>query len=82
MLREIIEALLEKYDPRFGQVSVEKGYVNPEQLKQAILEQIDDELANKPHRLIGRIMLDNGWMTAEQIVEVLDELLKRKIGEN
>ena len=80
MANEIDKELSNKYNPRFGQISVQNGYVTSEQFKQAILEQIDDELANRPHRLIGRILLDNGWMTAQQIEEVLNELLKRKKG--
>ena len=82
MTDEIVKVISKKYNPRFGQISVESGYVASEQFRQAILEQIDDELANRPHRLIGRILLDNGWMTAHQIEDVLNELLRRKKGGN
>ena len=78
MMNEIVKELSKKYNPRFGQISVENGYVTPEQVKQAVLEQIDDNLADRPHRLLGRIMLDNGWMTAQQIEKVLNELFRRE----
>jgi len=76
MENDTIVELSHKYNPRFGQITVEKGFVSPEQVKKAILEQIDDNLANKPHRLIGRIMMDNGWLNARQIEEVLNELFR------
>ncbi len=78
MANEVDRELSEKYCPRFGQIAVEKGYVTPEQVKQAISEQIDDDLKNRRHRLIGRIFLDNGWMTPQQIEIVLNELFKRE----
>ncbi len=74
MANEIDRELSEKYCPRFGQIAVEKGYVTAEQVKEALLEQVDDDLAARPHRLIGRIFLDNGRMTLQQIDEVLNEL--------
>ena len=78
MTNEIVKELSKKYNPRFGQVSVEKGYATAEQIKQAVSEQIDDDLTNRPHRLIGRILLDKGWMTAQQIETVLNEMFGKK----
>jgi len=78
MTNGIFKELSKKYNPRFGQIAVENGYVSPEQVKQAVLEQIDDDLAKRSHRLIGRIMLDNGWMTAPQIEKVLTELSREE----
>ena len=45
---------------RFGQVAVEKKFVTPEQAKQALQEQIEDNLNQKPHRQLGRILLEKG----------------------
>ena len=78
MTNEIVKELSKKYNPRFGQVSVENGYATSEQIQQAVMEQTDDDLANRPHRLIGRILLDKGWMTAQQIEKVLSEMLGKK----
>ncbi len=78
MTNEIVKELSKKYNPRFGQVSVENGYATSEQIKQAVMEQIDDDLADRPHRLIGRILLDKGWMTAQQIEKVLNEMFGKK----
>ncbi|MBI4682678.1 MAG: hypothetical protein HY757_06210 [Nitrospirae bacterium] len=76
MANNVDKELSQKYCPRFGKIAVEKGYVTSEQVKQAVSEQIDDDMANRPHRLIGRIFLDNGIMTPQQIELVLNELFK------
>ena len=77
MTNDIVNKLSQKFNPRFGQISVEKGFVTSAQVKQALLEQIDDDLAQKTHRLLGRILLENGWVTAQQIEIVLNELFRK-----
>lgn len=64
-----------EYRRRFGQVAVERGFITPEQLKEALTDQVDDDLANKHHRLLGDILFENNCMTANQIEAVLDETL-------
>ncbi|HDH05478.1 MAG TPA: hypothetical protein ENH01_07180 [Nitrospirae bacterium] len=78
MVNDVDKELSEKYCTRFGMISVEKGFISAEQVKEALSEQLDDNLANRPHRLIGRILLDRGWMTPQQIETVLNELFKRE----
>ena len=65
-----------KYCPRFAQLAVEKGYVSPDNAKVALSRQLDDDLAGKPHKLIGSIFLENGWLTPQQIETVLKDLFK------
>lgn len=64
-----------EYCRRFGQVAVERGFITPEQLKEALAEQVDDDLNKKRHRLLGEILFDKNWMTANQVEAVLDETL-------
>lgn len=64
-----------QYCRRFGQVAVERGYITPEQLKEALAEQVDDDLAEKRHRLLGEILFEKNWITANQVLAVLDEAL-------
>ncbi len=78
MLNDVDRELSEKYCPRFGMIAIEKGFVTVEQVKAALSEQIDDDLANRPHRLIGRILLDRGWIAPQQIDIVLNELFKKE----
>lgn len=77
MANEVDRELSGKYCPRFGQIAAERGFVSADQVKAALTEQIDDDLNNRPHRLIGRIFLDKGSMTPEQIERVLNELFKQ-----
>lgn len=64
-----------EYCRRFGQVAVEREFITPEQLKEALIEQVDDDLNKRRHRLLGDILFERNWMTANQIVAVLDETL-------
>ncbi len=78
MANDIDKGISEKYCIRFGIIAVEKKIITADQLKEALTEQADDNLSNRPHRLIGRIFFDKGWMTDEQIDMVLNELFKLK----
>lgn len=64
------------YCTRFGKIAVESGFITPEQLQQALSEQVDDNLANRPHRVVGAICFDRGWMTPQQIDEVLNKVFR------
>ena len=55
MAEDIDRKISGKYYNRFGIIAVDKGFVTADQLKEALTEQADDNLSNKPHRLIGRI---------------------------
>jgi hypothetical protein len=76
MSNDVDRELSEKYCVRFAELAVKKGYVEPEMVKEAMSEQLDDDLNNRPHRLIGRILMDRGWMSPLQIEAVLNELFK------
>jgi hypothetical protein len=67
---------LSAYCRRFGQIAVEKRYVTPVQLKEALSEQVDDDIAGRPRRPIGAIFFSRSWMTAKQIESVLDEMFQ------
>jgi len=66
--------VLLEYCKRFGQIAVERGHVTNDQLKEALSEQVDDDLANRPHRNVGTIFFEKGLMTAIEIESVLDEM--------
>ena len=65
---------LDEYCKRFGQIAAEKGYVTAKQLKEALSEQVDDDLADRPHRLLGEIFFTRNRMTAKQIETVMNEM--------
>lgn len=66
----------DKYCPRFGHLAVEMGYVSSKQLKEALSEQVDDNLSGRPHRILGAIFFDRGWMSPGQIEEVLNRMFQ------
>ena len=52
------------------------GFSTEKQVQECMSEQIADDIANRSHRLMGRILLDKGWITPHQIEIVLNELFK------
>ncbi len=65
-----------QYSPRFGKFAVNMGFVAEKQLNKAYVEQIEDDFCSKPHRFIGRILLENRLMTNKEMYIVLKELVK------
>ncbi len=61
---------------RFGYIAIEKRFINPEQLREALDIQIREETKNGKHLFIGEILLDLNYLTLEQIEEVLLILTK------
>ena len=62
---------------RFGMVAVQKGFILPDQVIDALTIQISEELDEEEHRLLGEILLELEYMNASQIGEVLDEMNKQ-----
>ncbi len=65
-----------QYSPRFGEVAVNMEFITEKQVNEAYVEQIEDDVSNKPHRFIGDILFENRLMAKEEIRIVLKELLK------
>ncbi len=76
MENDFIKKLSKRYSPQFGKIAVDMGFITAEQLTEAISEQAEDSLSNKPHRFIGYILYEHGWITNEQADIVLDILFK------
>ncbi|UCD32951.1 MAG: hypothetical protein JSV38_03475 [Desulfobacterales bacterium] len=62
---------MEKLDKQFGIVAIESGFITPEQLLEAVRIQVYEDLEGTKHRLIGEILRAKGYITTEQIDEVL-----------
>ncbi len=70
---------------RFGTIAVEHGFITRVQLMHALNEQVEDNLAGRPHRIVGAICFEQGWMGSEQIDLVLKAMFKARMnrgGEN
>jgi hypothetical protein len=50
---------------------VEKGFVRPEQVLDALKIQVTENVEKKKHRFIDTILVDQGYMKHSQISEVL-----------
>jgi predicted nucleotide-binding protein (sugar kinase/HSP70/actin superfamily) len=68
---------LESRDKRFGVVAVEKGFINKEQLFEALRVQTEENLEQNTHRLTGVILYELGYITKEQIEEILEFMRKQ-----
>ena len=62
---------IKKLDKRFGTVAIEKGFVEPENIFEAMEIQILENLEGTEHRLIGQILWEKGYITTKQIDEVV-----------
>ncbi len=67
--------LLEK---RFGTVAVENLLISKDQLQKAFKIQLEENLAGKPHRLIGQILLELKFLTEEKVNKILLHLEGRQ----
>lgn len=59
---------------RFGAIAVRMGFVTIDEMKAAIMEQIDDNISGREHRLLGSILFSRGLITEGQIEIVLRDL--------
>jgi hypothetical protein len=64
-------------EKRFGILAVEKGFITANELIEALRIQVLDDIEKGKHRLLGRILLEQGLLTREQVEEVLQMLGKR-----
>lgn len=58
--------------PMFGDVARAKGYADSELILTALNIQQKEKSEGRPHRLIGKIMLDEGYINEDQLNEILD----------
>jgi hypothetical protein len=77
-MKSKFEKKISKLCRRFGTIAVKKGFVSEAQIKEAFMEQLDDDLTGKEHRLIGTILFEKDLMTWAQIDFVLKKLLDGK----
>jgi hypothetical protein len=75
-MKKKFEKEISKLCQRFGTITVKKGLVSTDQIKEAFIEQLDDDLNGREHRLIGTILFEKGLMTWDQVDMVLKELFK------
>jgi len=62
----------EKLIKRFGATAIEKGFITKDQFIEAIAIQITDEVEGIKPKYLGLILKAIGYMTDDQISEVLE----------
>ncbi|NOZ11715.1 MAG: hypothetical protein GXP09_11820 [Gammaproteobacteria bacterium] len=65
----------ERYEKRFGVTAVEMGYITPDQLVEALRTQIQEDLNNGKHRLLGQILREQKLMSPDDVETVLCQSL-------
>lgn len=61
----------EHLEKRFGVIAIERGFCSAEQFIDALKIQVMDDFTKGKHRLVGRILLEQGVLTLDQIDQVL-----------
>lgn len=64
-----------RYECRFGTVAIKKGFITKDELLEAIGAQIDMEINDLEANFIGTILYSLGYMSLEQISEVVESML-------
>jgi hypothetical protein len=67
---------IEHYEKRFGIIAIEKGFITSDDLVKAWTVQVNEDIGNRPHRLLGEILFELGLMTDKQVEEVLSEIFR------
>ena len=66
--------MAEPTEVRFGWVAIQKGYVTPQQVVDALVIQAKENFTTGKHTLIGEILLELGLLKRSQIDEILQSL--------
>ncbi len=62
----------------FGEVALAHKFVTAEKLYEALTVQARDKAEGRPERLLGQILLEMGYMDADEVSRVLDVLYPAK----
>jgi hypothetical protein len=66
---------LEGQEKRFGVIPVGKGFVTKGQVLEALTIQVEEDLSGKTHTLTGNILMKLGYLTHEELDDILATLL-------
>ncbi|MBN1625042.1 MAG: hypothetical protein JW944_00845 [Deltaproteobacteria bacterium] len=67
---------IDHYEKQFGIIAIEKGYITPEMLIEALRIQVEEEVEFHTHRLIGEILMEKDYLNAMQIQTILNLIFK------
>jgi len=58
----------------YGEIALRRALIKPEQFVECIDAQIDDREAKRPHRLVGSLLVEKGYLKPQQLDECEEEL--------
>jgi hypothetical protein len=67
---------MDHLEKRFGVLAVEREFITANQLIEAMRIQVMEDIEKGKHRLVGRILLEEGFITLSQIDDVLKSMGK------
>lgn len=68
---------IEHFEKQFGIIAIEKGFISADNLIEALKIQVEEEIEVKNHRLIGEILMEKDYITADQIEDVLNTIFSK-----
>jgi len=66
----------EHLEKRFGVLAVEKGYITPDDVIEALKIQVMEDMEKGKHRPIGVVLLEQRLITTSQLIDVLEAMGK------
>ena len=63
---------------RFGDIALQKKFITKNQLLEAMRVQIENKIEKAEHKLIGAILIELGYMSEDQVNQVLDTMSRPK----
>lgn len=64
----------DKYRALFGELALERGFVDAAQLYEALTVQARRKAEGKNDKLLGQILVELGFLSPDQLQEVIDHL--------
>ena len=66
---------------RFATRSLQKNFITTSQIIEALTIQLKEDIQHKPHRPIGQIFFDLGYMNKDQIDDILQSSVEPRFGD-
>ena len=69
------EPLTDRRSAKLGDLAVWKGYITPLNLLFGLQQQRDEDATGFPHRMIGEILVDRGWLAPWELEDLIVTLV-------
>jgi hypothetical protein len=76
--QQISMVLQGRFEPRFGDIATSRRFITLPQLIEAMTVQVRDETEKGTHRLLGEILIELGFMTGNQVKQVLEAMKRNR----